>query len=147
MSKTDGESFAANRNRLEPLLAKLRSEGIGHSIAGGRVDGKAVFETHSPVDRSLIAKVARGSADDIDRAAAAAKAAFKAWAAWDADKRRALLRKIADTIEAHAHDIAVLESWDTGQPYRFMSKAAVRAAENFRFFANRAPDARGQENW
>jgi 5-carboxymethyl-2-hydroxymuconic-semialdehyde dehydrogenase len=146
MSKTDGESFAANRNRLEPLLAKLRSDGIGHSIAGRRVDGKATFETHSPVDKSLIAKVARGGADDIDRAAAAAKAAFKAWAAWDADKRRALLRKIADTIEAHAHDIAVLESWDTGQPYRFMSKAAVRAAENFRFFANRAPDARNGLN-
>ncbi len=67
---------------------------------------------------------------------------FKGWAAYDPDKRRALLHKIADTIEAHADDIAVLESWDTGQPFRFMSKAAIRGAENFRFFADRASAAR-----
>jgi 5-carboxymethyl-2-hydroxymuconic-semialdehyde dehydrogenase len=36
----------------------------------------------------------------------------------------------------------VLESWDTGQPIRFMAKAALRGAENFRFFADRAPRAR-----
>ncbi len=111
-------------------------------IGGGRVDGKSTFDTCSPVDKSATAKVALGTAADVDRAAAAAKSAFKAWAAWSPDKRRALLHRIADTIEAHAEDIAVLESWDTGQPYRFMSKAAVRSAENFRFFADRAPAAR-----
>ena len=40
----------------------------------------------------------------------------------------------------------MLESWDTGQPYRFMSKAAVRSAENFRFFADRVADARNGLN-
>ncbi|MET0652484.1 MAG: 5-carboxymethyl-2-hydroxymuconate semialdehyde dehydrogenase [Hyphomicrobiaceae bacterium] len=146
MAAKTTDSFAANQQRLEPLLATLRSEGIGHSIGGKRVDGTATFDTLSPVDKSQIAKVARGTADDIDRAAVAAKAAFKSWAAWDPAKRRALLHKIADTIEANAHDIAVLESWDTGQPYRFMSKAAVRSAENFRFFADRAADARNGLN-
>ncbi len=52
------------------------------------------------------------------------------------------MHKIADTIEAHADDIAVLESYDTGQAYRFMSKAAVRGAENFRFYADRCSAAR-----
>jgi 5-carboxymethyl-2-hydroxymuconic-semialdehyde dehydrogenase len=146
MSKNADESFAGNLGRLEPLVAKLRAEGIGHSIAGKRVDGKAAFDSISPVDTSLIAKVARGSAADVDRAAAAAKAAFKSWAAWDPSKRRALLHRIADAIEAQAEDIAVLESWDTGQPYRFMSKAAVRSAENFRFFADRVADARNGLN-
>jgi 5-carboxymethyl-2-hydroxymuconic-semialdehyde dehydrogenase len=146
MSKNADESFAGNLGRLEPLLAKLRADGIGHQIAGQRVDSAAAFDTISPVDKSLIARIARGTTDDIDRAAAAAKAAFKAWAAWDPAKRRALLHKIADAIEARADDIAVLESWDTGQPYRFMSNAAVRSAENFRFFADRVPDARNGLN-
>ena len=144
--KPKGPTFADNEARLRPLLAKLASEGIGHVIAGKRVDGGATFATHSPVDRSLIANVARGTAETIDRAALAAKSAFKAWAAVSADKRKAILHKIADAIEANAEDIAVLESWDTGQPYRFMSKAAVRAAENFRFFADRAPEARDGRN-
>jgi 5-carboxymethyl-2-hydroxymuconic-semialdehyde dehydrogenase len=58
------------------------------------------------------------------------------------DERRALLHKIADAIEANAREIALVESYDTGQALRFMGKAAVRGAENFRFFADRAPAAR-----
>ena len=53
--------------------------------------------------------------------------------------RKKLLHRVADAIEANADDIAVLECIDTGQAYRFMAKAAVRAAENFRFFADRVP--------
>jgi 5-carboxymethyl-2-hydroxymuconic-semialdehyde dehydrogenase len=140
-AKTKGLTFQENQARIEPLLAKLKAEGIGHRIGGQRVDGKAEFETHSPVDTSIIARVARGTAEDIDRAAAAATTAFKPWAVWAPEKRRAALHRIADTIEAHAEDIAVLETWDTGQPYRFMSKAAIRSAENFRFFADRVPSA------
>ena len=41
-----------------------------------------------------------------------------------------------------ADEIALAECWDTGQAIRFMSKAALRGAENFRFFADRAPAAR-----
>ena len=141
-AKSASPTFEANLARLAPLLATLESEGIGHVIDGQRVDGQRRFETHSPADRSLIARVAEGTAEDIDRAADAAKRAFKPWSKWSPDKRRAVLHKIADGIEANAEDIAVLESYDTGQAYRFMSKAAVRAAENFRFFADRVLEAR-----
>jgi 5-carboxymethyl-2-hydroxymuconic-semialdehyde dehydrogenase len=153
VTKSKEPTLADNQARVEPLLARLKSHGIGQVIAGKRVDAAATFETRSPIDKSVIAHVARGTPNDIDRAAAAAKAAFKPWAGWAPEKRRALLHKIADAIEAHAEDIAVLESWDTGQPYRFMSKAAVRSAENFRFFADRLPQARdglnlpAQEHW
>ncbi len=138
----DNASFKSNMQRLEPLLAKLAANPIRHVIGGESVAGGDTFETRSPTDKSMIAKVACGTPGDIERAAAAAKKAFRAWANWDPDKRRALLHKIADVIEKNADDIAVLESWDTGQPYRFMSKAAIRGAENFRFFADRAPAAR-----
>lgn len=152
MSKK-GPTLAENLSRLQPLLGKLQSQGIGHLIDGARVDGTSRFTTFSPLDRSAIAEVARGTREDVDRAARAAKAAFKAWAAWSPDKRRALLHRIAHVIETRADEIAVLECWDTGQAWRFMSKAAVRAAENFRFFADRVPGARdglnlpAEEHW
>ena len=43
---------------------------------------------------------------------------------------------------ARAEEIAFVECMDTGQALRFMSKAALRGAANFRFFADRAPEAR-----
>jgi 5-carboxymethyl-2-hydroxymuconic-semialdehyde dehydrogenase len=72
----------------------------------------------------------------------AAKAAFPAWAAMPGEKRKKLLHRIADAIEARAEEISLVECMDTGQALRFMSKAALRGAENFRFFADRAPEAR-----
>ena len=41
MSKNSDETFAGNLGRLEPLLAKLRTEGIGHLIAGRRVETRS----------------------------------------------------------------------------------------------------------
>src|SRR6201999_2893352 len=57
------------------------------------------------------------------------------------DERRAILHRVADAIEARREEIACVECIDTGQALRFMSGAALRAAENFRFFADRAPGA------
>ena len=67
--------------------------------------------------------------------------------------RKKLLHRVADAIEDHADDIAVLECIDTGQAHRFMAKAAIRAAENFRFFADKCAEARdglntpSEEHW
>ena len=65
--------FQANRDRVAPLLAKLKSEGIGHMIDGKTVPSTSgqTFETKSPVDGAVLASVARGNAEDIDRAATA----------------------------------------------------------------------------
>src|SRR6202041_1899513 len=136
--------FQANRDRVAPLLAKLKVDGIGHLI-----DGKVVrsisgqtFETKSPVDGAVLAQVARGGPEDINRAATAAALAFKSWRDMPATVRKKLLHRVADAIEDHAEDIAVLECIDTGQAHRFMAKAAIRGAENFRFYADRCTDAR-----
>src|SRR6202171_6157703 len=147
--------FQANRDRAAPLLAKLKADGIGHII-----DGKVLpsisgttFETRSPVDGAVLASVARGNAEDIDRAATAAALAFKSWRDMPAAMRKKLLHRVADAIEDRADDIAVLECIDTGQAHRFMAKAAIRAAENFRFFADKCADARdglnmpSEEHW
>jgi 5-carboxymethyl-2-hydroxymuconic-semialdehyde dehydrogenase len=128
--------------RLDRLLARFRDGGILNLIGGKDAPATGWFETHSPVDETLIARVALGSAAEIDAAARAAKAAFPAWAALDGEKRKAILHRIADLIEQRAEEIALCECWDTGQAWRFMSKAALRGAENFRFFADLAPGAR-----
>ena len=136
MSKLD-----ENLTRLEAHLERFKKTGIQNLINSKDEAGSQTFETRSPVDESLIANVARGDASDIDRAAKAAKAAFPAWAAMPGKERKALLHKIADAIEARADEIALCECWDTGQAIRFMSKAALRGAANFRFYADLAPSA------
>ncbi|CCD91961.1 putative NAD-dependent aldehyde dehydrogenase family protein; 5-carboxymethyl-2-hydroxymuconate semialdehyde dehydrogenase, HpcC-like [Bradyrhizobium sp. ORS 375] len=136
--------YKANLDRVAPLLAKLKDEGIGHFIDGKVVPAisGATFETKSPIDNAVLASVARGNAEDIDRAATSAALAFKSWREMAPAMRRKLLHRVADAIEDHADDIAVLECIDTGQAYRFMAKAAIRAAENFRFFADKCTEAR-----
>ncbi|GAB1365079.1 5-carboxymethyl-2-hydroxymuconate semialdehyde dehydrogenase [Rhodobacter sp.] len=128
--------------QLATHLARFRQAGVLNLIDGKDVAAEDWFETRSPVDESLIARVALGTAATVDAAAKAAKAAFPAWAALEGDKRKAILHRIADLIEERAEEIALCECWDTGQAWRFMSKAALRGAENFRFFADRAPAAR-----
>ncbi len=116
---------------------------VRHFIAGESVAGHTgkTFDTLCPVDNSVLAKVAAGDAADVDAAAKAAAVAFPAWRAVSGAKRRTILHEIAAAIEARAEEIALIESMDTGQPIRYMAKAALRGAENYRFFADRAPGA------
>ena len=136
--------LASNLDKLAGFLEKHRASGITNLINGEARPAASgqTFETTSPVDESVICSVARGGADDIDAAAKAAKAAFPAWRDLPASERKAILHRIADGIVARAKEIALCECWDTGQALRFMSKAALRGAENFRFFADRALSAR-----
>ncbi|WP_193174813.1 5-carboxymethyl-2-hydroxymuconate semialdehyde dehydrogenase [Oricola nitratireducens] len=133
-----------NLEKLSGYLARFREQGIPNRIGGEdrpAMSG-ATFDNHSPVDESFICTVARSGAADIDAAAQAARAAFPAWRDFGAENRKKILHRIADRIVARADEIAMAECWDTGQAFRFMSKAALRGAENFRFFGDRAPSAR-----
>ena len=137
-------ALSANLAKLHSYLRPFQSGGLAHIIDGVPVQSVegATFATHSPVDGSTIGAVPRGTAADVARAAQAAARAFPDWRDLAGAKRRAVLHAIADAIEARAEEIALLESWDTGQALKFMSKAALRGAENFRFFADRAEAAR-----
>lgn len=133
-----------NLRRAERYLERFRNAPVLHHIRGESVpsvDG-GYFETLSPINLKPLAKIAAGKADDIDQAARAAKIAFPEWSAMPGEKRKKLLHKFADAIEDRADEIALVECMDTGQSLRFMAKAALRGAENFRFFADRAPEAR-----
>ena len=137
-------SLEDNLAQAARLLERFRAEPLGHFINGVACNGQdgETFDNLTPIDNSVIGQVYSGCTSDVDDACAAATAAFPAWRDLTGDRRRALLHRIADAIEARAEEISLVESFDTGQPLRFLSKAAVRGAENFRFFADRAPGAR-----
>lgn len=137
-------TFEENLEKVNTYRATFAESGVQHLINGESMAGVAgrTFETTSPIDESHICTVAEGDAEDIDRAANAAMNAFDDWASWPNKKRRDVLYTYAELIEANADRISLLESLDTGQPIRFMAKAALRGAANFKFFADRVESAR-----
>jgi len=132
-----------NVKKLNGFLTRFKSSGILNRIDGKDVPGGGgVFESTSPVDNSVICDVAHGTAADIDAAAKSAATHFHQWRDLAATERRKILIRVAEGIEARADEIALCECWDTGQAFRFMSKAALRGAENFRYFADQVVQAR-----
>jgi 5-carboxymethyl-2-hydroxymuconic-semialdehyde dehydrogenase len=142
MSPPSG-NLETNLAKAKTLLERFREAPLGHFIAGKAESGahREVFDNISPVDARVINQVVSGDEQDVHAAATAAEAAFPAWRAKSGEERRAILNRVADAIEARRGELALIECMDTGQPLRFMSGAALRAAENFRFFADRAPAA------
>jgi 5-carboxymethyl-2-hydroxymuconic-semialdehyde dehydrogenase len=138
-----GGNLETNLAKAKGYLERFRAAPLGHFIAGKAESGagREIFDNVSPVDARVINQVICGDEQDVNAAASAAEAAFPAWRAKTGDERRAILNKVANAIEARREEIAFVECMDTGQALRFMSGAALRAAENFRFFADRAPGA------
>lgn len=108
------------------------------ALAGGTV------EVRNPHDGSLLAEVAEARAADVDRAVAAARRAFPAWAATSAADRGRLLMRLADAVEAHADELARLESTDTGHPLKDSTVLDVpRTAATYRYFGGMADKFEG----
>ncbi|MCO4881687.1 aldehyde dehydrogenase family protein [Paraburkholderia caribensis] len=115
------------------------------------IDGRFVpslssetLATLNPHDNSVIAEVAMANHADVDRAVAAAKAAFPKWSKMAGAERGRLLLKLADAIEANADRLARLESIDTGHPIRDTRHLDVpRTAATFRYFGGMADKFEG----
>ncbi len=115
---------------------------IGGEFADAADRGR--IEVLNPHDNSCLAEVAEARAADIDRAVAAASKAFPAWRATAAADRGRLLLKLADAIEAHAAELAEIETLDTGHPIRDTRGLDVpRTAATFRYFGGMADKFQG----
>lgn len=114
-------------------------EPVGHFVAGRfrQSESGETFDTISPIDNQKLTTVASGGREDVEAAVRAARSAFDdgPWRHMSPSKRAAILRRIADFIEARATRIAELETLDTGLPITQAKGQAARAADNFRFFA------------
>ena len=94
------------------------------------------FENPSPVTGQTFTEVARGNADDIERALDAAHGAAPAWGRTSVTERANILNKIADRMEAHLEELAVIETWENGKPVRETLAADIPLAiDHFRYFA------------
>jgi aldehyde dehydrogenase (NAD+) len=81
---------------------------------------------------------------DVDRAVVAARTAFDGWRRTTAEQRGRLLLKLADAIEDHADELALLETRDTGHPIRDTKNLDVaRTAATFRYFGGMADKLQG----
>jgi len=93
---------------------------FGHFINGDwqAPAGGASFETADPSTGEKLATVAQGSAEDIDRAVRAARAALPAWQALSPHARARYLYALARQVQKHSRWLAVLETLDNGKPIR-----------------------------
>jgi 5-carboxymethyl-2-hydroxymuconic-semialdehyde dehydrogenase len=123
-------------------MPSTRPEGlpdiIRHWIGGDPGDSAdhATFDVTDPVSNAPYARASAGGPADVERAVAAAEAAFPAWSRLGNRERARILNKIADAVERREDQLAAFESFDTGLPITQARGQARRAAENFRYFAD-----------
>ncbi|HEY7477874.1 MAG TPA: gamma-aminobutyraldehyde dehydrogenase [Actinomycetota bacterium] len=100
----------------------------------------------SPHTGAVMASVQEGTAEDTDRAVAAAKRAFEeTWFDTTPKERQLALLKLADAIEANADDIVKIEAENAGKPYDVtMSEEIPPIVDNLRFFAGAARTLEGR---
>lgn len=127
----------ATKQRVEFMPPSFKQQ-YEHFIGGEWVAPSSgeYFETISPVDGKVFTTVARGNAQDIDKAIDAAWKAFETWSKTSVTDRSNLLLKIADTMERHLDILAQVETWDNGKPIRETVNADIPLAiDHFRYFA------------
>ncbi len=94
------------------------------------------FENLTPVTGQPFTEVARGTAEDVERALDAAHGAAPAWGKTSPAERANILNRIADRMEANLDALAVAETWDNGKPVRETLAADIPLAiDHFRYFA------------
>jgi phenylacetaldehyde dehydrogenase len=104
------------------------------------------FATYNPATGEVLANVAAGDKEDIDRAVKAARAAFETgkWSRISPSERGKLLWKLADLLEKHAEEFAQLESLDNGKPLKIARVADLPLAiDHFRYYAGWATKIEG----
>jgi len=130
--------------RVEDFIKKPRPIFINNQWVPA-ASGKT-FPTYNPATGEVLAQVAEGDKEDINRAVKAARRAFEnpVWADMPASQRGRLIWKLADLMEARAEEFAQLESLDNGKPLAIARVADVPlAVDLFRYMAGWATKIEG----
>jgi betaine-aldehyde dehydrogenase len=108
------------------------------------VDGQTE-DVINPSTGEAIAQAPVSTAEDVDRAVAAARKAFETWGTTTPRYRSECLLKLADVILEHGDEFADLESADAGKPRQaFIDEELEMCADNLRFFAGAARNMEGK---
>jgi acyl-CoA reductase-like NAD-dependent aldehyde dehydrogenase len=89
----------------------------------------------NPATEETIAELPEATAEDADRAVAAAKAAFPGWRAVAPADRARLLRRLATLVEENGEELALLETRNVGKPIADSRAEAAMVADVFHFYA------------
>lgn len=116
-----------------------------HHIGGARVPSASGtrFESRNPYTGEVWAEMAHGNSADVDRAVAAAAAAFPSWSRLTPSARGRVLGRLADLILTHADRLAEIEVRDNGKLFQEMSSQTRYIAEWYRYFAGLADKLQG----
>jgi phenylacetaldehyde dehydrogenase len=104
------------------------------------------FPTYDPSTGEILARVAEGDREDVDRAVKAARTAFEGgmWREMSASERGKMIWRLADLLEEHADEFAQLEALDNGKPYLTARYGdVVLAVDMFRYMAGWATKIEG----
>jgi phenylacetaldehyde dehydrogenase len=104
------------------------------------------FATYNPATGQVLANVAEGDREDIDRAVKAARAAFETgpWSRTSPADRGKMIWRLADLIEKHLEEFAQIESLDNGKPLKIARVADVPLViETMRYYAGWATKIEG----
>ena len=137
-------SSASLHKGVEEFIGKPRRMFINNQFVPS-ASGKT-FPTYNPATGEIMAQVAEGDREDIDRAVKAARKAFEnpAWADMSPSQRGRLIWKLADLLEAHTEEFAQIESLDNGKPLAIARVADVPlAVDLFRYMAGWATKIEG----
>src|SRR5918999_4510991 len=129
-------------------MAQLGSRPRKMLINGEWVDAASgkTFPTYNPATGEVLAEVAEGDREDIDRAVQAARRAFESgpWRNMTPSERGRLIWRLGDLIEANLEEFAQLETLDNGKPISVSRVADVPlAADLFRYMAGWATKIEG----
>lgn len=87
-------------------------------LIGGKLEaGSVSFDVLNPANEQVIGQAPDATPEDLDRAVAAARAAFPAWAALPIEKRRAYLKAMAEAILANIDPLKRLLTSEQGKPH------------------------------
>ena len=122
-------------------MSTIEVEGVEvdtrHWINGERIASSTTFTDVSPIDETELGEISAGGEDEVDRAVRAAREAFPAWAALPVAERSAILRRVADGIDARAEELSRVETRDNGSLLRSHRRGVMpRVGMNFRYFAD-----------
>ena len=109
--------------------------------------GGAYFESTNPATLAVLYSAARGSKADVDRAVAAARAAFEnpLWRDLSQTKRGHLLRRLGDLVGENAEELARMETEDNGKLLREMRGQLATLPEYFYYYAGLADKVQGSQ--
>lgn len=133
MSKVQTETAAAIGERL------MASQPTGLFIAGEFTDASsgAVFPVEDPATGTVLCEVAEAAEADVDRAVRAARSAFDdgPWPTMDGTERARILHRLAELIDEHREDLALVETLDNGMPLATSRGEVQDVVDHFAYFA------------